>query len=135
VANREKLGWIGTGRMGFPMAERLAKAGADLSVWNRTPAKAEPLKSSGAKIVTRPSDLAGHDILFTMVSTGADLEDVIFGAGGVASADEKLPRIIVDWSSIGMDESAAQRQGGEGGKARLRRLRPCRHLRCGEALP
>ncbi|MGZ5129843.1 MAG: NAD(P)-binding domain-containing protein, partial [Caldimonas sp.] len=38
-----KLGWIGIGRMGYAMAERLAKGGADLTVWNRTRAKAEPL--------------------------------------------------------------------------------------------
>ena len=45
-----KLGWIGIGRMGYAMAERLAKGGADLTVWNRTRAKAEPLTASGAKV-------------------------------------------------------------------------------------
>ena len=40
---RTKIGWIGIGRMGYAMAERLAKGGADLTVWNRTRAKAEPL--------------------------------------------------------------------------------------------
>ena len=37
-----RVGWIGIGRMGYAMAERLAKAGADLTVWNRTRSKAEP---------------------------------------------------------------------------------------------
>ncbi len=41
--NAQKIGWIGMGRMGFPMAERLIKAGHDVSIWNRTRAKAEPL--------------------------------------------------------------------------------------------
>ena len=40
---QHKLGWIGIGRMGYAMAERLAKAGCDITVWNRTRAKAEPL--------------------------------------------------------------------------------------------
>ena len=42
-----KIGWIGAGRMGTPMAERLLKAGHDVSIWNRTRAKAEPLAAKG----------------------------------------------------------------------------------------
>ena len=45
-----QIGWIGMGRMGFPMAERLVKAGYSVKVWNRTRSKAEPLQDSGAKI-------------------------------------------------------------------------------------
>ena len=45
--NAQKIGWIGTGRMGLPMAERLLKAGHDVSIWNRTRAKAEPLARGG----------------------------------------------------------------------------------------
>ena len=74
VDGKLKAGWIGLGRMGFPMAERLAKAGFDISLWNRTRSKAEPLAALGAKLVERPSDLNQVDILFTMVSTGKDLE-------------------------------------------------------------
>ena len=62
-----KLGWIGIGRMGYAMAERLAKAGCDISVWNRTRAKAEPLAKSGAKVVDALTDLAGCDIRFDIV--------------------------------------------------------------------
>ena len=54
------IGWIGTGRMGFPMAEHLAKAGAPVTAYNRTRAKAEPLTKHGAKIVATPRDLAGQ---------------------------------------------------------------------------
>ena len=49
--NAQKIGWIGMGRMGFPMAERLLKAGHDVSIWNRTRAKAEPLEKLGGKVV------------------------------------------------------------------------------------
>jgi 3-hydroxyisobutyrate dehydrogenase len=103
------LGWIGTGRMGYPMAERLLRAGHRLRVWNRTRAKAEPLAALGATLCDGPADLAGVDILFTMVSTGADLEQVLFGAGGVAAGDDAVPRIVVDCSSIGVDQGEAIR--------------------------
>jgi len=108
--NRHRIGWIGMGRMGFPMAERLVKGGYDVSVWNRTRAKAEPLAARGAALVAQPADLADRDILFTMVSTGADLESVIFGENGVVNGRAgPLPRILVDCSSIGVDESEAIR--------------------------
>jgi 3-hydroxyisobutyrate dehydrogenase len=108
--NRHRIGWIGMGRMGFPMAERLVKGGHDLHVWNRTRAKAEPLAAKGAKIAARKSDLADVDILFTMVSTGKDLEEVLFGADGVIDGRQgPLPRIFVDCSSIGVDTSEAVR--------------------------
>ena len=48
-----EIGWVGLARMGYPMAERLAKAGADVSVYNRTRAKAEPLTRSGIRLADR----------------------------------------------------------------------------------
>mgnify|MGYP001059152269 CR=1 FL=1 len=66
---RATAGWIGIGRMGYAMAERLAKAGADLTVWNRTRSKAEPLAKHGAKVAEKLSDLAACVIVFVMVST------------------------------------------------------------------
>ncbi|HZM48028.1 MAG TPA: NAD(P)-binding domain-containing protein, partial [Burkholderiales bacterium] len=53
-----RLGWIGIGRMGYAMAERLAKAGCDITVWNRTRAKAEPLAKSGARVAGTLAELA-----------------------------------------------------------------------------
>jgi 3-hydroxyisobutyrate dehydrogenase len=78
-----KLGWIGAGRMGYPMAERLAKAGCDVTVYNRTRAKAEPLTKSGIRLVDRPADLADRDIVFTMIATSDDLKHVTLGKDGV----------------------------------------------------
>jgi len=104
-----KIGWVGIGRMGYPMAERLVAAGHDVRVWNRTRSKAEPLAAKGATLAAAPADLGGVDVLFTMVSTGADLEQVYFGAGGVLSRGDRVPAIFVDCSSIGVDESAALR--------------------------
>src|SRR5271169_4512830 len=108
--NTQKIGWIGMGRMGFPMAERLLKAGHDLSIWNRTRAKAEPLAAKGGKVVDKLADLAGLDVVFSIVSTGKDLEEVYFGKGGVASGGSRgMPKILVDCSTIAVEESAAIR--------------------------
>ena len=106
---QHKLGWIGIGRMGYAMAERLAKSGCDISVWNRTRSKAEPLSGSGAKVVNTLADLADCDIVFTMVSTGKDVKEVLFGANGVMSKG-KAPKIVVDSTSISLEESAEIRQ-------------------------
>ncbi len=116
-----RVGWIGIGRMGYPMAERLLKAGHPLQVWNRTRAKAEPLMALGASVVDRPQDLAAVDVLFTMVSTGADLEQVLFGTDGVATGEPgKVPPIVVDCSSIGVDHGEAFRARlGEQGAAMI----------------
>ncbi|MCW5683115.1 MAG: NAD(P)-dependent oxidoreductase [Pseudolabrys sp.] len=101
-----KLGWIGVGRMGFQMAERLLKAGHDVSIWNRTKSKAEPLAKLGGKIVDNPVDLAGVDVLFTIVSAGPDLEEVYFGKNGiVTNAKGALPKIFVDCSTISVEDS------------------------------
>jgi 3-hydroxyisobutyrate dehydrogenase len=105
----KKIGWIGIGRMGYAMAEKLALAGCDISVWNRTRSKAEPLQKSGAKVVDKLSDLAQCDILFTMVSTGKDVKEVLFGTEGVLSKGGK-PKMVVDSTSISVEESAEIRQ-------------------------
>jgi 3-hydroxyisobutyrate dehydrogenase len=109
--NAQRIGWIGMGRMGYPMAERLLEAGCDVSLWNRTRSKAAPLSAKGGKVVDHLTDLAGLDAIFSMVSTGPDLEAVYFGKDGVVGdKDDALPKIFVDCSTIAVDESAAIRQ-------------------------
>lgn len=109
--NTQTIGWVGIGRMGYPMAERLVKAGYEVRVWNRTRAKAEPLAELGATLADGLDDLAAVDVLFTMVSTGKVLAQVYFGKGGVAAeGNGALPGIFVDCSSIGVEESAAIRE-------------------------
>lgn len=103
-----KLGWIGIGRMGYAMAERLAKGGADLTVWNRTRAKAEPLAAVGAKIADNVVDLAACDVVFVMVSTLDDVAEVITGPGGLLSG-RQAPKLVVECSSISLDGSAQLR--------------------------
>jgi 3-hydroxyisobutyrate dehydrogenase len=100
----QKLGWIGAGRMGYAMAERLAKGGCDIAVWNRTKAKADPLSKYGAKVVNQLEELSTKDILFVMVSTYDDVKDVI----GKALAKGK-PKMVVECSSISLEGSAELR--------------------------
>ena len=100
-----KLGWIGAGRMGYAMAERLAKGGCDISVWNRTKAKADPLSKHGAKVVNQLEELSTKDILFCMVSTYDDVKEVI----GRVLAKGK-PKMVVECSSISLEGSSELRQ-------------------------
>jgi 3-hydroxyisobutyrate dehydrogenase len=109
TGNTQKIGWIGMGRMGFPMAERLIKADHDVSIWNRTRAKAEPLAKIGGKIVDRLADLKSVDVLFSIVATGADVQDVLYGKDGVAAGSGRMPPVVVDCSTIAVEESAAIR--------------------------
>jgi 3-hydroxyisobutyrate dehydrogenase len=110
MAGTHHIGWIGLGRMGEPMAAYLIKAGNKVSIWNRTRSKAEPLAKLGGGVVERPADLAGCDVVFLMVSTGKDVDQVVFGKDGVASGGKgRTPRIFVDCSSISAEESAAIR--------------------------
>ena len=74
-------------------------------MWNRTRKKAEPLAKSVANIADSLADLAACDIVFTMVSTGKDVKEVLFGAHGVTSKG-KAPKIVIDSSSISLEESA-----------------------------
>ena len=103
---RHSVGWIGAGRMGFPMAELLLKAGADVSVYNRTASKAEPLAAYGASIVGKPSGLADRDVVFAMVAGPGDLRAVVMGPDGLLANPAATPRIVVDCSSV--DEEASE---------------------------
>ena len=102
---KTSLGWIGAGRMGYEMAARLAKGGCDISVWNRTRAKAEPLKEYGAEVVNQLEELSTKDILFVMVSTYEDVKEVI----GKALVRGK-PKMVVECSSISLEGSAELRK-------------------------
>jgi 3-hydroxyisobutyrate dehydrogenase-like beta-hydroxyacid dehydrogenase len=116
-----RIGWIGAGRMGYEMALRLAKAGCDITVWNRTRAKAEPLMQYGAKIASKVSELAACDVVFCMVSTYADVKEVIAGKGGLLSRAQLAakgtktgkrlaPRMVIECSSISLEGSAELRE-------------------------
>jgi 3-hydroxyisobutyrate dehydrogenase len=104
-----RLGWLGTGRMGAALAARLLRAGCDVSVYNRTSAKAQPLAGLGAKVVGSAAGLADCDIVFATVGTPQDLMDAVLGPEGLATGSA-APSILVDCSTISADASAAIRQ-------------------------
>src|SRR5713101_1827008 len=106
---KHRIGWIGTGRMGFPLAARLLKKGCDLAAYNRTRAKAEPLASLGAQIVDAPSDLADREIVFTMVGGSQDLLEVVTGPIGLLSHADRAPRILIDSTTVSREASARVR--------------------------
>ena len=116
-----QIGWIGAGRMGYEMALRLAKAGCDLTVYNRTRAKAEPLEKYGAKIASKVSELAACDVVFCIVSTYADVKEVVAGTDGLlsqakdgaktdAASKRAAPGIFIDCTSISLEGSAELRE-------------------------
>jgi 3-hydroxyisobutyrate dehydrogenase len=104
-----RIGWLGAGRMGAMLIRRLLSAGCDVSVYNRTKAKAEPLAAHGAKIVDSVADLAATDLVFVTVGTPQDLIEAMTGAAGLAAAD-RAPRIVVDSSTVSADASRQVRQ-------------------------
>ncbi|MEV3869985.1 NAD(P)-dependent oxidoreductase [Streptomyces sp. NPDC049906] len=99
------VGWIGTGRMGGAMAARLADAGVDTTVWNRTRAKAEALRTHGAAVADSIAELRDRDVVFTMVSTPADLEQVLLADGGLLADPERVPGVLVDCSTVSAESS------------------------------
>jgi 3-hydroxyisobutyrate dehydrogenase-like beta-hydroxyacid dehydrogenase len=92
--------------MGYAMAERLARAGCELTAWNRTRAKAEPLAAHGAKIAARPAELAGCDIVFVTVAAGKELLESV----EALLADGRAPKIVVDITSVSVEDSARARE-------------------------
>jgi 3-hydroxyisobutyrate dehydrogenase len=95
--------------MGYALATRLLEAGCDLAVYNRTRAKAEPLAELGAAVVDSPAELAGRDIVFTMVAGPDDFKNVVLGDNGLLSRADAAPRMIVDSSTVSPAASAEVR--------------------------
>jgi 2-hydroxy-3-oxopropionate reductase len=94
-----KLGFVGLGIMGAPMAGQLVKAGHEVFIHTRSKVPQE-LASSSAIQCSSPSEVAEKaDIIFTMVPDTPDVEKVLFGEKGVASGLSK-DKVVVDMSSI-----------------------------------
>jgi 3-hydroxyisobutyrate dehydrogenase len=113
TSTKDTIGWIGAGRMGAAMVGRLLSAGLPVAVWNRTRAKAQALANLGAEVVDGIADLAGCDVVFTMVSTSDDLEQVALGPDGLLG-HHLCPRILVDCSTVSAESSAAVRLAAAG---------------------
>ena len=100
------VGWIGLGNMGLPMSTNLLKAGNDVTVWNRTKSKAQPVLDEGAKWADSPKEVAEScDIIFTMVSDGPTLQAVTLDNNGVV-AGLSSGKVVIDMSTVSPAESA-----------------------------
>ena len=95
-----RIGFLGLGTMGGPMARNLLKAGYALQVWNRTAAKAQPLQALGAKVGKSPAHVAAEvDVVITMVAQPADVEAVVLGPDGVMEG-LKPGAVLIDMSTV-----------------------------------
>ena len=101
-----RVGFIGLGHMGTPMAGRLVDAGLAVTVYNRSPDKARPLADRGAQVADRPADVAGaSDVAISMVADDAALLDVALGERGVL-AGARPGLIYTDMSTVSPEASA-----------------------------
>jgi len=101
----EKLGYLGLGMMGVPMARRLLGAGYDVAVWNRSAGKAQTLVEAGAKLAANPREVAPScSIIFMCVTDASAVDKVVFGADGLASVPG-AGKLVVDFSSIHPDKA------------------------------
>ncbi|WNL41843.1 NAD(P)-dependent oxidoreductase [Halomonas sp. PAMB 3264] len=119
MTTSHRIGFIGIGIMGAPMAARLAKAGHSVKAWNRTKAKGDPLSSLGVSIVETPCDaVVACDIVIVMLSSGPVCDELLLD-GGVLDAMAHNAKLIV-MSSIPVE--TAQRQADEAAKRGIRYL-------------
>lgn len=96
----ERIGFIGLGIMGRGMAANILRAGFPLTVWNRTPGRADELVAAGAQLATSPADLAARsDIVISCVSDTPDVEAVLFGPQGVIEG-ARAGMLVIDMSTI-----------------------------------
>lgn len=111
-----RVGFVGLGTMGGAMAANAARAGFEVSAWNRTPGRAPELKGLGVTERASPADVAANsDIVITIVSDTPDVEAVLFGPGGVAEGAEP-GTLVIDMSTISPSATRefAQRLGARG---------------------
>ena len=110
-----KVGFIGLGNMGSAMGRSLLKAGHELTVHNRTAAKAQPLVDQGAKYATRIADACHGDAVVTMLADDAALESTVFGDGGIlASLRKGTIHISCSTISVALSERLTEAHGKNG---------------------
>ena len=95
-----RIGFIGLGTMGMPMAGNLLKAGYDVTVYNRTREKSAQLAEQGAQVAETPAEAARNsDVVWTMLTADAAVHEVVFGDNGVATA-ARPGLIVIDSSTV-----------------------------------
>ncbi|MGD9038764.1 MAG: NAD(P)-dependent oxidoreductase [Desulfobacteraceae bacterium] len=106
MAGKQKIGWIGLGKMGIPMSSNLVKAGYPVTVYNRTAEKTKELSDQGAQVADSPKAAAeGQDVIISMISDDPVLEAISFGPDG-AFEGAKSGAIFIDMSTVSPPSSA-----------------------------
>jgi 3-hydroxyisobutyrate dehydrogenase-like beta-hydroxyacid dehydrogenase len=97
-----RISLLGCGLMGTPMSRRLLAAGLPLTVWNRTPGKAQALAAHGARVATTPAQAVQEaDVVITMLEHGGTVNEVLFGLGADSAVQGlNAAAVVVDMSSI-----------------------------------
>ncbi|MDQ7730083.1 NAD(P)-dependent oxidoreductase [Halomonas sp. SpR8] len=109
-AEQLRVGFIGTGIMGAPMAGHLAKAGYTVAAWNRTPDKATALESNGVTVSDTPQQAVTQaDVVVVMLSSGPVCDEVILGPQGLLAAMKAHSTLVV-MSSIPVETAQHQAQ-------------------------
>ncbi|WP_213804818.1 NAD(P)-dependent oxidoreductase [Granulicella sp. dw_53] len=104
-----RVAFLGLGQMGSAVARHLMKAGHELTVWNRTAAHAEPLKREGAKVAASASDaVAGCEVIFTMVTDDAALEEVLFRGGVMEAIAEGSTHVSLSTISVALSKRVTE---------------------------
>lgn len=112
-----KMGFIGLGAMGLPMARNLAKAGHTLTVWNRTESVARQMEPDGVTIASNPAEAAHGEVLITMVSDDSVLESLFFGAPQLLA---QMPAGSIHLSMSTISPAMSERLAEAHSKARSR---------------
>jgi 3-hydroxyisobutyrate dehydrogenase-like beta-hydroxyacid dehydrogenase len=108
------VGFIGLGHMGSGMAANLLKAGHDVTVYNRTRAKADALASKGAKVAATPADACKGDAVFTMLADDRAVEEVVYQNGVLASLKQGAVHISSSTISVALSTKLADDHGKKG---------------------
>jgi 3-hydroxyisobutyrate dehydrogenase len=101
MMNKIEIGWIGLGNMGRPMSQRLINAGYSVTVYNRSKAKEEALKSTGAAVASSPRLLIEQvNVIFIMVTDDQAIRDIFTGENGLIGPQQTSDKIIINMSTV-----------------------------------
>ncbi len=110
------IGIAGTGKMGLAIGQRLLSLGHQVMVWNRNPARAEPLVSAGASRVEQPAQLSQHcDMVISLLTDAAAVEQVYAGPNGLLSNPKAL---LIEMSTVSPEFQARMAQAAAAAGAR-----------------
>jgi len=113
MGQKQKIGWIGLGKMGVPMSSNLIKAGYSVTVYNRTKEKGKELADQGAQVADSAKALAeGQDVVISMIADDSALEAVSYGPDG-AFGGAKPGTIYIDMSTVSPVSSARVAEAAE----------------------